>query len=87
MMTSNTPLDPPQAVLIHEVSTALAVAKGRAQLLHRRARRMEEPIPSQFLQSLEAIDEAVMRAHAGLIAYLAREYMHQYGSGKPDYFE
>lgn len=86
-MTSNTPSYQAQASFIHEVSTALAVARGRAQILHRRARKMEEPIPSQFLQSLEAIDEAVMRAHALLMTYLAGEQVHHYGNAKADGIE
>jgi hypothetical protein len=72
-MTHKGPLEKDETDLLHEVSTALAIAKGRAPLLHRHASRMDRPLPPHFLLALEAIDTSVMRAHQSLIDYLSRE--------------
>jgi len=72
-MTHKGPLKKDETDLLHEVSTALAIARGRAQLLHRHASRLDRPLPPHFLLALEAIDTSVMRAHKSLIDYLSRE--------------
>jgi len=69
------------ALLIHEISTALAVAKGRAQLLQRMAPDLEEPARTRLLHGLTAIDEAVMRAYTGLIMLQTSTYHHRDSAG------
>ncbi len=75
-MTHQGPLKKDETDLLHEVSTALAITRGRAQLLHRHASRMDRPLPPHFLLALEAIDTSVMRAHKSLIDYLSRERLY-----------
>ncbi len=73
-MESKQPSPQAEVRLIHEVATALTVAKGRAQLLHRRTGRIpDEADQAHFRQGLEAIDMAVMRAHACVADYLDRQ--------------
>jgi len=83
-MIRNGPLGQNEANLLHEVSTALAIAKGRAQLLHRHASRLDRPLPPHFLLNLEAIDISVMRAHQGLLDYLSGECLHDNHQGTED---